>query len=115
GRLTARILLPDRNVGAVRNSKLDGPLIVDLRRGEDSLLTIRIETVEDRVARHEIVRRELRFDVRLGDDAADADVHPLEYVRDVEIKIDHRHIEAVITVVLQQLLAEPSAGKGKRI
>ena len=47
------------------------------------------------MTRHEIVRRQLRFDVRLGNDSADSNVHPLKYVRDVEIKINHRHIEAV--------------------
>src|ERR1700737_3070815 len=46
-RLTARIILPDRNVRAVRNSSLDRPLIVDLRRGKDSLLTLSIETNQD--------------------------------------------------------------------
>ncbi len=94
GRLVAWILLPDGNVGAVGNAGLDRPLIVNFRRCENSFLAIVIEAVKERVTGHEIVRRELRFDVRLGDDASDADVHPLEYVWDVEIKINHRHIEA---------------------
>jgi hypothetical protein len=94
---------------------LNGPLIVNFRRRENSFLTIVVEAIEERVTSHEIVRRELRFDVRLGDDAPDADVHPLEYVWDVEIKIDHRHIETVVTVVLEQLIAEKTARSGEAI
>jgi hypothetical protein len=58
------------------------------------------------MARHQIVRRELRFDVRLGYDPADAHVHSLENSREVEIKVHHRHIEAVVSVFLQELVAE---------
>ena len=100
GYLPPRILLPNRNVGAVGDSGLNRPLIVDFRRGEDSLLTVRIETVEERVAGHQIVRRELRFDVRLGNDATNADVHALKNVRNVKIEINHRHVETGVTVVL---------------
>src|SRR4029077_17005276 len=84
GWLTARILLPDGNVGAVGDSSLDRPLIVDLRCGENSFLTVRVETVKQRVTRHKIVRRQLRFDVRLRNDSANSNVHPLKYVWDVE-------------------------------
>src|SRR4029077_14717782 len=100
----------DRNIGAVGDSCLNRPLIVDFCSSEDSLLTIRIETVEDRVAGHEIVRRELGFDVRLGNDATNANVHPLKNVRNVKIEIHHRHVEAGVTVVLLELVAEPAAG-----
>ena len=101
GDLPTRIFLPDRNVGAVRDSCLNRPLIVDFRRREDSLLTVRIEAVKNGVTRHQIVRRQLRFNVRLGNDTTNADVHPLKDVRNVQIQIDHRHIEPVIAVVFQ--------------
>jgi hypothetical protein len=99
GNLPPWVFLPDRHIGAVGDSCLNRPLIVDLRRREDPLLTIRIEAVENRVTRHQVVRCELCFDVRLGNDATDADIHSLEYPRDVEIQIYHRHVESGITVM----------------
>ena len=61
------------------------------------------------MARHQIVRRELRFDVGFGNDATDANVHSLENLRYVKIDIHHRHVEAVVIVVLEQLVAEKPA------
>jgi len=61
------------------------------------------------VCSYEIVRCELCFDVRLGDDAADAHIHSLEDLRNVEVDIHHRHIEAVVVVVFKELIAEETA------
>src|SRR5436190_18688594 len=61
------------------------------------------------MTRHEIVRRELRFNVRLGNDATDTYIHSPENLRNVDVEIDHRHIEPVIVVVLEQLIAEEAA------
>ena len=47
GDLPTRVFLPDGDVGAVRDSCLNRPLIVDFRRREDSLLTVRIEAVKN--------------------------------------------------------------------
>ena len=69
--LSARIILPDGDVGAVGNASLNRPLIVDFRGRENSFLAIIIEAVKERVTGHEIVRRQLRFDVRLRNDSAD--------------------------------------------
>src|ERR1700680_988202 len=103
GWLSPWIFLPNRDVGAVVYAGLNCPLIVNLRGGEDSFMTIVIEAVEDRMAGHEIVRSQLRLDVRFRNDSADANVHSLENVWYVEIKIDHRHINAGIAVVLSEL------------
>jgi len=51
----------------------------------------------------------LRLDIRLGDDAADADIHAPENLRNVKIDIHHRHVEAVVVVVLEELIAEKAA------
>ena len=59
--------------------------------------------------RHEIVRRQLRFDIRLGNDSPNPEIHSLKNLRNVKIDINHRHIKAVIVVVLEQLVAEKSA------
>ena len=61
------------------------------------------------MAGHQIVRRELRFDVGLGDDAANPHIHSLENVRNIKIDVQHRHIEAVIIVVLEKLIAKEAA------
>src|SRR6266567_4756510 len=61
------------------------------------------------MTRHEIVRRKLRFDVGLGDDATDPHIHSLENLRDVKIDIYHRHIEAVVIILLEELIAKQSA------
>ena len=92
--------MPKGNVGAVGETELNRPLIVDLRGRENSGLGVVVESVNERVARHEIVRRQLRFDVGLGNDAADADIHSLENLREIKVEVDHRHIEAVVIVVL---------------
>src|SRR5205823_7750064 len=99
GRLITGIFLPKRDVAAVRYVGLNRPLIVDLRGRENSGLRVVIESVNERVARHEIVRSELRFDVGLRNDAADTDVHSLKDLRKIKVEIDHRHIEAVVIVV----------------
>ena len=51
---------------------LNGPLIIEFRGRKNSFLAIIIEAVEERVTGHEIVRSQLRFDVRLRNDSADA-------------------------------------------
>ena len=61
------------------------------------------------MAGHEIIRRELRFDVGLGNDAADTDVHSLKNLWKIKVEIHHRHIEAVVVVVLDELIAEQTA------
>src|SRR5437763_16334303 len=53
--------------------------------------------------------RQLRFDVRLVNDAPDTHIHSLKNLWNVNVDVDHRHIEAVIVVVLQQLIAEQAA------
>ena len=111
GRLIAGIVLPKRHVSAVGETGLNGPLVVDPGGRENAGLRVVIESVEQRMARHEIVRRQLRFDVRFGNDATDPDVHPLKNRREVEVEIDHRHIEAVIGVVLEQLVAKQARAK----
>ncbi len=110
GYLPARIILPKSDIGSIRNAKLNRPLIVNFRGRKDSFLAVVIEAVEERVTCHEIVRRQLRFDVRLGNDSSDADVHALKNVRNVKIEINHRHVETGVTVVLQQLIAEKPEG-----
>ncbi len=67
------------------------------------------------MTRHQIVRRELRFNVRLGNNATDAHIHSLENLRNVDVEVDHRRIEAVIVVVLEQLITEQSAGNHEAI
>ena len=64
--------MPERDVGPVRKADLEGPVIIDLRGRENSRLCVVIESVNERVARHQIVRRELRFNVRLSNNAADS-------------------------------------------
>ena len=67
------------------------------------------------MTRHQIVRRELRFNVRLGNNATDAHIHSPENLRNVDVEVDHRHIEAVIVVLLEQLITEQSAGNHEAI
>jgi len=51
-RLVSGIFLPERNVRSIRKSKLNRPLLVQLRGREDSGLCVIIESVNERVARH---------------------------------------------------------------
>src|SRR5207302_1249355 len=76
---------------------------------ENPGLRVIVESVDDRVAGHEIIRRELRFDIRLGNDPADANIHSCENLRDINVDVDHRHIEPVVAVMLDQLIAEEAA------
>ena len=108
-RLISGIFLPERDVGPVRKADLEGPVIIDLRGRENSRLCVVIESVNERVARHQIVRRELRFNVWLGNDTPDSDVQSLANLREIEIDVCRRHIEAVVIVILQQLVAEELA------
>src|SRR5207244_9717042 len=55
------------------------------------------------------------FNVRLRNNATDAHIHSLENLRNVDVEVDHRHIEAVIVVVLEQLITEQSAGNHEAI
>src|SRR6266480_2532648 len=109
GRLITWIVLPKRNVSAVGNAGLNRPLIVDFRGRENSSLRIVVESINERMTRHEMVRRELRFNVRFGNDATDTYIHSPENLRNVDVEIDHRHIEAVIIVVLEKLIAKEAA------
>jgi len=52
GWLIAGIFLPKRNIGSIGKPGLDRPLIVDLRRREDSRLSVVIESVKERMRRH---------------------------------------------------------------
>src|SRR4030081_195568 len=115
GYLAPWIFLPDGDIGSAIYAGLNCPLIVNLRCRKDSFMTIVIEAIKERVASHEIVRCQLRFDVRLGDDSANSDVHSLENVWDIEIEINHRHIETGVAVVFQQLVAEESVSCGEPI
>ena len=99
--LITRIFLPERDIGAVGNAGLNRPLIAKFGGRENSGLGVIIESIDERVAGHEIIRGQLRFDVGLGYDAADANIHSLENLRDVDVDIDHRHIETVVVVMLQ--------------
>ena len=57
GGLITRIILPERDISSIRDARLDGPLIIDLRCREDSGLGVIVEPVKKGVARHKIVGR----------------------------------------------------------
>jgi hypothetical protein len=111
GRLTAWVILPKGDVSAAIYPGLNCPLIINLRGRQNSFMTIVIEAIEERVTGHEIVRRQLRFDIWLGYDSANSNVHSLKNVWNVEIEINHRHVEAGVAVVFQQLIAEKPVGR----
>src|SRR5205823_9893889 len=98
GYLPARILLPKSNVSPIRDSGLNRPLIVEFSGCENSFLTIVIKAVEKRVTGHQIVRRQLRFDIRFGNDSPNPDIHSLSHEGNVKVEINHRHVEAEVTV-----------------
>ena len=110
GYLPAGIILPKSDIGSIGNAKLKRPLIVEFSGGENSFLAVVIEAVEKRVTCHEIVRRQLRFDIRLGNDSPNPDIHSLSHEGNVKVEINHRHVETGVTVVLQQLVAEKPVG-----
>src|SRR5215831_5689483 len=113
--LSTRIFLPKSYVSSIGDAELNRQLIVEFRGGENSFLTIIIKAVEERVSRHQIIRRQLRFDIRFGNDSPNADVHSLSHEWNVEVKIDHRHVETKVTVVLQQLIAQKPVGRGEAV
>src|SRR5438552_7314369 len=81
GGLITRISLPERDVGAVGNAGLNRPLIVKLSGRKNSRLGIVVESVDERVAGHEVIPRQLPLDVRLGNDATDSDVYSTKVQR----------------------------------
>src|SRR6516164_10065968 len=78
--LPPRITLPDCDVGTGVDSSLNRPLIVELRSSENSFMTIVIKAIKQRVSGHQIVRSELCFDVRFGNDSPDPYVHSLKKI-----------------------------------
>jgi hypothetical protein len=56
-----------------------------------------------------VVRRELRFDIRDRDEAADADVCALKD-RKIEVRVDHREVDAVDEIVVEELIAHQTIG-----
>ncbi len=54
---------------------------------------------------HVIVGRELRLDVGDRDVAPDADHHAFGYLRNVDLAVHHREVEAIGEVVAKQLVA----------
>ena len=62
-----------------------------------------------------VVGRELGFDIRQRDVAADADVHALGDVRDVEVEVVHHGVVAVLVVAGEELLREDALGGGVAI
>ena len=63
-RLIPGIVLPKRNISAIGNAGLNRPLIIDLRGRENSCLCVVVESINERMARHQIVRRELQYPAR---------------------------------------------------
>ena len=72
GHLSTRVILPDGDVRAAIYSQLKCPLSIEFGGRKNSFVAIIIKAVEERVCGHEIVRSQLRFDIRLRNDSANA-------------------------------------------
>src|SRR5208282_6497615 len=78
GRLGAGVRgFPGRHVIAGGDAALHDPIAVELEGTEYSPLAVRIKTVEERVTRHQVVRRQLGFDVSFRNNAPNGDVQAL--------------------------------------
>ena len=58
----------------------------------------------------DVVRRELRFDVRDGNVTADANQKALGYLRNPQFPIDHRKVVAVAIILAVELPARETIG-----
>ncbi len=110
-----RLLVPAGDVVTQVDLRLDGPVLIQLDRKHRTFLGVRIVGVQQRMAVGVIVRRQLRFDVRHRDVAADAHVHAIGHAREVTFQVSHRDVVAVlgdITDTVGELVAPYAARVG---
>ena len=110
-RQLALALDPGTDVVAGVQRGLHLPVTVELDRGDDAVLRVGVDRVQQRVGIADVVRRELRLDVRNRDVAADADVHALGDLREPEVEVVHDRVEAVGAAAVEVLVAEHAVGE----
>ena len=103
--------IPGGHVGARLDRALHHVSLVELEAEHGAGLGVCVVSEQERVRGQVVVRGVLRFDVRAGDPAADSNHHSLEDPRDVHVEVLLDGIVPIQIVVIQQLLAEPSAGR----
>ena len=103
-----RIGRPRGNIVADGNAELHQPLVVQLDRRYQTSVSKRVDRVKQRVAEDVVVGRQLGFDARHGDEAAQPQIHALRNLRNVNVDVFERRIEAVFAMVVQQLAAQVS-------
>src|SRR5262249_35547895 len=74
-------------------------------------LRVGVEGKEERVGAEVVVGRELGLDVRRRDPPTDPKLCALEDPRKVDVEVLLGRIEAIELVVLQELIAEPTASR----
>ena len=104
--------MPWHGLGSRHQGGLEDP-VLGCRQGRlNTGVGIVVEGVRHRVRRHVVVRRELGFDVRDRDVAPDPDHEAFHHLRDEHLAIGHRHVVAVVLVLVQELVAPQTERRG---
>jgi len=107
--------VPRHRFGADRDACLQDPVLVERQVRNDPGVGVVVEGVGHRVRVHVVVGRELRLDVRDRDVAAEPDHQPVQHLRNEDLAVGHRNVEAVVVVLVQQLAGEQSIRRGVAI